>query len=101
MKQQGYTGQELDALLNSIEGLNLHAYGDGESEIITPNFTIEYKYSSSKVFDPEENPCFRESKSRIEVQIVQAYDSEGMEIEFSHEFQVRLIEAIERNTIVE
>ena len=99
--QQGYTGQELDALLESIEGFNLHAYSDGESEIITPNFTIEYKYSSSKTFDSEENPCFRESKSSIEVKIIQAYNSEGMEIEFSHEFECKLIEAIECNTIVE
>ena len=99
--QQVYMGQELDALLNSIEGSNLHAYGDGESEIITPNFTIEYKYSSSKVFDDEENPCFRESKSSIHVEIIQAYDSEGMGIEFPHEFECKLIEAIEKNTIVE
>ena len=74
--------------------------GKGETEIVTPEFTVEYRYFASIDFDNEENPCFRESKSSIQVEIIQVYDSEGMQIEYS-EFENSLSEAIESNTKVD
>lgn len=74
-------------------------YKIGTNEIITDDFEVWYSYSTSLFTDSEENPCFRQSKSIIEVEITHVYDECGDLIPYD-KFEAELIEVIENNTKV-